>query len=399
MADPLSVIGGIAAIVQISSTVINLITTFRDSSNDRKKLLAEINHTTLLCQILKGYAENDAASWTSTFQALCASDNGPFEQFRASLQYLEMKLGSVHRERSGYSPKDSQPLPLKRALLGSWVRLLQWPFTKNEVQEILANVERQKTLLGLALTNDSLRLSVAMQEGISDISIGVKNIRLNQENDQRKQALSRLSTINFETNHSDVCSKRAKGTGEWFLQSRDYGYWLDPSTNTMMWCRGIPGAGKTILASRVLDHVFSLKACDPTIGVAGLYCSYRDPQTTINLLGSLIQQLARPLSDFPISISENKSPTTEDMTEALTQVIPSYGQIFLVVDALDECPNRLDLLKHLSKLVQTISGKPNPTLYQRQAGRVKEVAHSLSLNSSILNILPATRNLCQSVIV
>ena len=79
MADPLSIIGAIAAILQVSSVVVDLVKTVKGASSDRQKLLAEINATTGFCQILKGYAELDADAWMKTFQTLCASGEGPLE--------------------------------------------------------------------------------------------------------------------------------------------------------------------------------------------------------------------------------------------------------------------------------------------------------------------------------
>ena len=60
MADPISIIGAIAAILDISKTVVSIIKSAKDSSSDRQKLLADINSTTAVCQTLKDYADMDA---------------------------------------------------------------------------------------------------------------------------------------------------------------------------------------------------------------------------------------------------------------------------------------------------------------------------------------------------
>lgn len=59
MADLLTTIGGISAILDISRTVADLIKGARGASKDRQELLAEINSTTSTCRTLKDFADMD----------------------------------------------------------------------------------------------------------------------------------------------------------------------------------------------------------------------------------------------------------------------------------------------------------------------------------------------------
>ena len=79
MADPLSIIGGIAAILQIASEIVKLIKAAKEANNNRQRLLAEIKATTAVCLTLKDYADIDATPWTTTFQSLCQIDGGPVQ--------------------------------------------------------------------------------------------------------------------------------------------------------------------------------------------------------------------------------------------------------------------------------------------------------------------------------
>ena len=65
-----------------------------------------------------------------------------------------------------------------------------------------------------------------------------------------------------------------------------------------LFCPGIPGAGKTILVSTVIDYL-QRNLGDHDVGIAYLYCNFRrvDDQTVEQLIANLIKQL---LSDkFP----------------------------------------------------------------------------------------------------
>lgn len=257
MADPLSIIGAIAAIFQISSTVVNLIKTSKDASSDRQRLLVEINATTVLCQIMEDCAEMNAEPWVKTFQGFCRSGNGvgPMEQFQASLEYLEKKLAPGRKSIPGNEHDESRLTPTQRVPTKPWVQSLKWPFSKDEVLKLLATIERQKSLFSIALANDNLRLSTAMHDEVKKVTKEMETLRMNQEAEKRNVLLSRLSTIDFEAIHGGVSSCRTIGTGQWLLHTEEFESWLGSSSNATLWCRGIPGAGKTVLASLVLDHL------------------------------------------------------------------------------------------------------------------------------------------------
>lgn len=72
----------------------------------------------------------------------------------------------------------------------------------------------------------------------------------------------------------------------------------------MLFCPGIPGAGKTILTSIVVDHLYTKFQKDTDIGIAYLYCNFRrqDEQKAKELLASLLKQLAQGLPSLPESV-------------------------------------------------------------------------------------------------
>jgi hypothetical protein len=66
-----------------------------------------------------------------------------------------------------------------------------------------------------------------------------------------------LTPTNFFAQQSDIISKRQDGTGLWLLNSKEYKMWIDGRVPTLF-CPGIPGAGKTIMSSIVVDHLRTL---------------------------------------------------------------------------------------------------------------------------------------------
>ena len=105
------------------------------------------------------------------------------------------------------------------------------------------------------------------------------------------------------------------------------------------------------------------------IGVAFIYCNYKEKaiQTTVNLVASLLKQLAQTQSGIPSKlrslyeqhIGRNTRPTLVECSELLHAELTAYSKAFIIVDALDECDEtsgtRRDLITQLLRLPPNIS--------------------------------------------
>jgi len=75
-----------------------------------------------------------------------------------------------------------------------------------------------------------------------------------------------------------------------------------------LFCPGIPGSGKTIIALIVVDHLWKTFPKETLLGretgIAFLYCNYkrRKEQRATNLLSSLLKQLVQEEQQIPESI-------------------------------------------------------------------------------------------------
>ena len=75
----------------------------------------------------------------------------------------------------------------------------------------------------------------------------------------------------------------------------------------MLFCPEVPGAGKTILTSFVVNYLYTKFQKDTDIGINYLYCNFRrrDEEKAEGLLASPLKQLAHGLPSLPESV---KSP-------------------------------------------------------------------------------------------
>jgi hypothetical protein len=95
------------------------------------------------------------------------------------------------------------------------------------------------------------------------------------------------------TNHENALSKHELGTGSWFIESADFISWTT-NPNSTLWIHGIPGAGKTILSSTIIENIKALRATKPSHKYIYFYFDFHDhhKQTVTGLLRSLIAQLS-----------------------------------------------------------------------------------------------------------
>lgn len=114
-----------------------------------------------------------------------------------------------------------------------------------------------------------------------------------------------------------------------------------------MFCPGIPGAGKTILTSIVIDELTTRFGNEETVGIAYVYCNFRrkHEQGAEDLLASLLKQMAQGRGSLPESVKslydrhkeKRTRPSFDEISKALRSVTAVYSKAFLIIDALDEC--------------------------------------------------------------
>ncbi|KAK4653514.1 hypothetical protein QC762_0084380 [Podospora pseudocomata] len=161
-----------------------------------------------------------------------------------------------------------------------------------------------------------------------------------------KEVLDWLTKIDYGPQQSDYLKRRQPGTGQWLLDSEKFKGWLSASNQTLF-CPGIPGAGKTILTSVVVDHLGSKFHNDPKIGIAYIYFNFQrqDKQKIDDLLASVLKQIAESQPSVPGSVKDlfdkhkakRTRPLLDETLRVLQSVAATCSRVFIVVDALDEC--------------------------------------------------------------
>jgi len=146
------------------------------------------------------------------------------------------------------------------------------------------------------------------------------------------------------------------------------------------------------------------RLCDKTaggnVGVACLYCDYRDQedQMPANMIGSLLKQFVAGLPEVPGDINEafqtakgqlgGRAPQLQKIIDLFSRTLALYEQAFIFVDALDEIrvEYRAEFIRCLQRIIQ---GSPNIRLFITGRAHVRpELSRHLTESLPVIAIHP-----------
>jgi hypothetical protein len=147
-------------------------------------------------------------------------------------------------------------------------------------------------------------------------------------------------------NHNKALRQRHEGSGIWLLKDSQFLKWKT-QLNSFLWLHGIPGCGKTILSSIVIQYLNSLISYQPLLY---FYFNFTDTtkQTLDSLLRSFIYQVyckqvrSHALLNSLLSSCDDgrRQPTCESLYNLFLRMVEQIGEVWIVLDALDECSTR-----------------------------------------------------------
>lgn len=206
-----------------------------------------------------------------------------------------------------------------------------------------------------------------------------------------------LSPADPSTNVNKARKSRHIGTGTWFLNSDPFAEWKLGSRRHL-WLYGTPGCGKTVLSATILDH---LDGIEDFITLT-FFFDFTDTrkQNLDDMLRSLVFQLyssgpeSRQHLDGLFASHKDgerqKQPGTDSLSICLTDMMKAHGKLRILLDALDECSERRELLKWMESIsalayVQLIAtGRPEDEFERTLRGSVGK-ENCLPLNKGFVN--------------
>ncbi|KAJ9602544.1 hypothetical protein H2200_013087 [Cladophialophora chaetospira] len=333
--DPISFGTSLIAVLELTVTLMKYVNDVRNAPKERAQLAREASNVYALLTSLRFRVEDAKGDdpWFSQIKLL-ASENGALSQFRTILEKLVTRLDP-----------------------SSKLKDLLWKFNKPEIEEALAQIERLKSLINLALANDLFALAQSIKNDVAGVAQDLETLRLEHEGEWPSKLSTWLDVPDPSSNYAAACKRRQEGTGSWLLDDKRFLNW-QASPGSSLWLHGIPGCGKTILSATVVDQIRK----QPQIKVAYFYFDFNeeDKKKVSKCIRSLIVQLA---GQVPGGIQEIRAlhakcrdgqlqPQDTALMTALSRLIQKSDKVYIIFDALDECEDYQELLDLIENFIQ-----------------------------------------------
>ncbi|KAF4923619.1 Vegetative incompatibility protein HET-E-1 [Colletotrichum fructicola] len=213
-----------------------------------------------------------------------------------------------------------------------------------------------------------------IREVMASVSRGVSRIESRTKDTQKavqsitdqkllEEIVTWLGAPNPSGNQRDAFEQRHIGTGKWLLESEEYTRWKAAPASSF-WLYGMPGSGKTVLSSIIINDLESSETHGRHL--LSFYFTFADSakQSLDGAIRSLIWQLFTKSAAAKMRLAiaydskcskGSKQPSTGMLREILKEMIGDSDEVWIVLDALDECQLRstlankglLEWLQHL----------------------------------------------------
>ncbi|KAJ6786444.1 hypothetical protein PWT90_03329 [Aphanocladium album] len=181
-------------------------------------------------------------------------------------------------------------------------------------------------------------------------------------------------------------SSHLSGTGSWLTASAEYQQWLTSREHGLLWIKGIPGSGKSVMAAKIIAELREVEPKSPV-----LYFFFRqiidanhEPSALLRdwmdqLLGHS-PVLQKQLHSYVQDGRTLESVSLDDMWKVLKLAFSSLpGKVFCITDALDEMDNGNDsFLKALAQLGQWQPEKVKVLITSRPVPSVENPLHLIA---------------------
>jgi hypothetical protein len=150
-----------------------------------------------------------------------------------------------------------------------------------------------------------------------------------------------------------------KDSYHWILENSDFQQWRNDQQSRLLWIKGEPGKGKTMLLCGIIDDL--IKSTSHSANVSFFFCQATD--TRINnatavlrgLIYLLVGQQQSLVSHIRKSYNDSGKQRFEGvnawvaLSKIFTNILedPRLRSTYLIIDALDECTTDLSLLLNL----------------------------------------------------
>ncbi|CAN9445364.1 unnamed protein product [Alternaria alternata] len=342
--DPLSIAGSIAGLISLSDTIFRKLYHYVKEVESAEKEVKELkNEVAALNGVLHNLHLIAQDLETSSPRSNSIRPDH-INSCLATLYQLDERIKKV-----GISDKGK---------IRATIHKLSWPFKAVNTKKFIEDIRNHRDHLNFALSADTMAALLQCLSKQNQILSGIADLetRLRDKqnidtkilvNEERQKVLDNFLSVNPEDLFRTNTRIRHATTGFWLTETDEFTKWMRGS-NLHLWLSGIPGAGKTILSSLIIQQC--LKQATDDRASAFFYCDYKnaESQDAVKILSSIASQLARQhescfqlLKDYDNELRPQyqlqRSPEIEELIDLLRKMSDYFEDVRLIVDGIDEC--------------------------------------------------------------
>ncbi|KAF8518085.1 ankyrin repeat-containing domain protein [Gautieria morchelliformis] len=334
MAAALGLTASVIAVLNLTMATISTCYSYgsgvKNASKDKKKIIDQLRGLQSVLEGVRALVEDEELKASSRLPAVLEllndSSNG-LSRCHAELAALKTKLEPKARHTDR-------------------IQALIWPFKEGEVKKTLHHLGQFQQRLDSTLSVDQTYC-----RGCVAILLSPGNMLTCCVEERRQEIYTWLSTHDYQSKHTNAYKERQETTGSWFLQGRPFEEWKCRD-NSFLWLHGIRAFSIALL------ELFCHCKSHASFVTAYFYFDFHDKDTRPEVaLGSLVEQLSMQCGSFPDALTQlfsengkNRAPPPQHLMAVLKAVIGSFRNVYIVFDALDECPQRAELLNLLREI-------------------------------------------------
>ncbi|CAG8428408.1 unnamed protein product [Penicillium salamii] len=200
---------------------------------------------------------------------------------------------------------------------------------------------------------------------VEEIAHTTQKIEQHMSDAEYRRCLDTLKASGFELDKESIQDFKGgllKDSYQWVVENHDFKRWMAARSGQLLWIKGDPGKGKTMLLCGIVDELSHMANSCTNIAFAFCQANKETRNNASAVLRGLIYMLVKQQPSLITSISE-ESFSGDNAWFALQRAFinilnnPELQASYLVIDGLDECiEGRHRLLK---LLVNHSSAHPN----------------------------------------
>ncbi|KAG6841042.1 hypothetical protein C0991_002350 [Blastosporella zonata] len=284
------------------------------------------------------------------------------------------------------------------AILDFWVKAVKYyrpkPSKRDRILSGITNFvssgymlqKFQKLKADIATQKGRLHHVTSAQHYVNSASYHLQG-RQEVETARRLRLVTWINAPSYESDFHTAEEKYHSGTCEWILKREGYVEWIARKENPLLVIYGIPGAGKTILSSWLINQAQSRAIENEGIVLYHFFKASDDSKNTpMAAIRSLINQLYDRLrqrqhvllSEFESDLEGLSSKNQISFmhlwglfSSSLTRLHASSSvttAVTVILDAMDECKGTKPFVRELHKQVHAASGLIRVIVTSRKSG-------------------------------